>query len=279
MNIYVLLRVILHSLLSVTNLLALTAAAWSISASKSEGQSQTSPGAVLVAVGSVASIVLGIMTWAERCIPGTMLSRVRTEIALVPMLIVFQLIGAAVATSNAVESVCRDPTSCITLLVLAWIAPFSLIVYYLVILAVTLDHAETDSGIWDVSLLQHPWFLRFPPPPHKEMVAPLRRLTISGPLSLRTEPSIVDHRRQRSSWMPPPLAEPPGSELAAQRTSHHSRHNSAASSSVPKWAKDLRPVQRGLELPFPVQTREQARRWGDPRRIDAPVSPSLYTEY
>jgi len=283
MNIYVLLRAILHSLLAVINLLALTAAGLSISVSKGEGQPQASPGAVLVVVGSIAFVIMVIMTWAESCVPQTLLSHVRTEIALVPMLIVFQLISSTVTTSDAVQSICRDPASCVALLVLSWIAPFSLIVYYLMVLAVTFDHAKTDPSVWDASPLDHPWFLRPPPPPPKDTAAPLRRFSITPPLSLRTQPSIADHRRQRSSWMPPPLEEPPSREpLPSLRLSRYSARGTGSVRSlfVPKWAKDLKPLQRGLELPFPVQARAQARRWDDdPRRIDAPVSPSMYTEY
>ncbi|KAF8575804.1 hypothetical protein K439DRAFT_1641102 [Ramaria rubella] len=273
MNVYILLRATFHSLLLVGNLLALTAAAWSISISTA------SPGAVLVILGSIAYFCLSCLTWAETCVPRTIFARVRTEVTLVPILVVFQLIGAVVATSNAIQSVCHDPTSCVALLILSWVAPFCLIVYYLTILIVTFDHAKTDSTVWDASVLEHPWFLRPPPPPPKETFPPLRRLSITPPLSLRTQPSVIDHRRQRSSWLPASERAPSPKEhtsafpypvLSPRRSSHYLF--------MPKWAKDLRPLQRGLELPFPVQTQTavQPRRVEDP--IDAPVSPTAYTE-
>lgn len=68
-------------------------------------------------------------TWAEVCAPGTRLSRVRTEITWVPMVIIFQLsesshiqpgytilmpvtclVAAVVITTNTISSVCFNPS-------------------------------------------------------------------------------------------------------------------------------------------------------------------------
>ncbi|KAF8488783.1 hypothetical protein JB92DRAFT_1409142 [Gautieria morchelliformis] len=228
-----------------------------------------SPGAVLVIVGWVAFVALGIITWAEvACAPRRHISRVRTEVILVPLLIIFQL---AVVTSDTIKSVCQDPSSCVALVVLSWLTPFSLLVYFLMVLAITFDHAQVDPSIWDASFLDHPWFTRLP---HKDNVGPSSVMPSAPP---RIPPSVADHRRQLSSWLPLSLRASSESEFTPpQRLSLQASQGSAKSSLMPRWAKNLRPLQRGKELPFPITT--QQRRYSNPRRIDAPVSPTIYTE-
>lgn len=140
-----------------------------------------------------------------------------------------------------------------------------MLVYFLMVLAITLDHAKLDPDIWNASFLEYPWFTR---PPPKGTDHPVGRSTITPPMSLRVQPSAVDHRRQESPRMP---RSSNGSIPSQQNTPGSNR------TFLPRWAKELRPLQRGKELPFPIAASH--RRYSDPRRLDAPVPPSMYTEH
>lgn len=151
-----------------------------------------------------------------------------------------------------------------------------MLAYYLMVLVITFDHAKFDSSIWDASFLDYPWFVRPPRlPPKDDTVG--SHLHITPPLSL-VQPSVIYHEPQRSIWTPPPLPTPsPNKPQLTNHTSCYDSQGYAKYSFLPRWARDLRPLQRGKELPFPVATRH--RRYSDPRRIDAPVLPTIYTEY
>ncbi|KAF8522215.1 hypothetical protein BU17DRAFT_87315 [Hysterangium stoloniferum] len=264
-------------LLFVDNFLALTAAAWSVS-SGHENHIRASPGAVLVILSSISYGLLFVGTWAEACIPGTRLSRIRTEAALIPMLATFQIIAAAIVTSNVAKSVCRDSTSCVALLIFSWMAAFTLVIYYLVVLAVTLQHGSVDINIWDASPLQYPWFSNSPIPPPKEGVDS-RRFKSPFP-STHTESSTAERRRKRSSWIPVSLHSP--FHLPSFPRRIHSSNGSRKSFGMPAWAKEIGPIRRGLELPFPVTTSPTQAvppmRFINAPRLDAPVSPIYYGE-
>jgi len=279
MNIYISIRILLHSLLFVDNFLALTAAAWSVS-SGHENHIRASPGAVLVILGSISYGFLFVAIWAETCIPGTRLSRIRTEAALVPMLATFQIIAAAIVTSNVAKSVCRDSISCVALLIFSWMAAFTLVIYYLVVLAVTLQHGSADINIWDASPLEYPWFSKLPtppPPPPKEGV--YSRRFNSPPPSIYTGSSTVERNRQRSSWIPASLHSH-SFHLPSLPRHIYSPIGSRKSFGMPAWAKQIGPIRRGLELPFPIATSPtQAAppiRFINAPRLDAPVSPIYY---
>ena len=147
--------------------------------------------------------------------------------------------------------------------------------YFLMVLAITGDHAKFHPRIWDESFLAYPWFRTPPPLPPKDSVEPtLLYINVTPPLSFRAQPSIDERERERFPWVHPSSHAP--SLLSPMPSSRHSMHGSFKYTFLPRWAKALRPVQRGKEVPFPVAMRHE--QYSQPRRIDEPVSPTIYTE-
>ncbi|KIJ34693.1 hypothetical protein M422DRAFT_51921 [Sphaerobolus stellatus SS14] len=114
MNVYLCIRILLHSLLFITNLLALTAAAWSIHSAKKVGEKgsriiaeplfSVSPGAVLVLLGGIAYGFVETMLWVSACMSHPRWSRMRAEL--------FLLVGLGGFQTSASRRYCDYGKSC-----------------------------------------------------------------------------------------------------------------------------------------------------------------------
>ncbi|GJJ10684.1 hypothetical protein Clacol_004911 [Clathrus columnatus] len=293
MNVYICIRLILHSLLFLVNILSLTVASLTIVALKGQGHE----------------------------------------------------VGAILTTVDASKGTCRGQASCVALLIVSWMSALTLLVYYLIVMTVTLYHFVSNENIWSESPLGYNWF----PLPPSESVLPAvppkdtdTNTTPNLPMDTNRPPSVdIDieiasiepppprlqngHRRKVSSWKPAPLdadgkagstSAASGSQLGLpsdvpsgpldstealedipigqpsrlpepEITPKFSLNGYIARMSFggPEWAKKLRPKKPGVDLPFPVVTKGSVKRYPIPiknqsgmERIDAPVSPTSFRE-
>ncbi|GJJ15053.1 hypothetical protein Clacol_009328 [Clathrus columnatus] len=242
MNVYICIRWILHSLLFLVNSLSLTVASLTVATLKGQGHkgpfkfeflfppSSTlrlplaTAGPVLIILGFIFYAFVTICIWSETYIPRSRLSRNRTEAIILPCLFVFQIIGAIVATVDASKGRCHGQASCVALLILSWMSALTLLVYYFIVMTVTLYHFVSNENIWDDSPLGYNWF-----PLPSESVLPAvppkdtdTNMTSNLPMDTNRPPSVdIDieiasiepppprsqngHRRKISSWKPAPL--------------------------------------------------------------------------
>lgn len=180
-------------------------------------------------------------------------------------------------------------------------------------------HFPLNENLWDESPLVHNWFPTLPSkpaPPPKDQDPP-REINRTSPAEIPpVKPShhslYSQTRPQLSPWMPPHLefenklraypvvntSRQQAQQTASDRFSRiedvsfrrapppeddDEESSSRFSLSIPRWAKKLRPLKRGVELPFPVAAmtsglRTPTIRDPDPHSIDAPVSPTYYEE-
>jgi len=151
----------------------------------------------------------------------------------------------------------------------------------LIFLAIVFDHTNCDKDVWDASILEYNWFTRSgdggPPPPPKTDVESMPDRQ-SPPPTLRNNgsstPASRFQGRPRSSWMGPQSSPESngGLPLPTIPFEVHTPHSSIKSSRTPKWVKNLAPVRRGMELPFPVQSDNTRPRVGEAPRLDAPAA-------
>lgn len=319
MNIYVCIRAVLHCLLFLVNLFALTVAAWIAATSKGQGHKATA-GSVLVILSSIFYAIITIGIWSETCIPRSRFSKNRTEAIALPVLFLFQIIGAIVTTADANDSAtCRSSQStCVALLILSWMSAFDLLIYYLIIMIVAFYHFPLNENLWDETPLVHDWFPTLPskpaPPPKDQDRSGEINHTFPTEIA-PNKPSYLSYNTQNrlSPWIPPhldfenPSRTFPGVDTSRQQTQQATSDRfsriddvsfrrappleedkeeesaSRFSLSIPRWARKLRPLRRGVELPFPVAAMTSSLRTPtlrDPNShsIDAPVSPASYEE-
>ncbi|GJJ12075.1 hypothetical protein Clacol_006316 [Clathrus columnatus] len=286
------------SLLFLVNLFSLTVASLTIATLKGQGHKATA-GSVLIILGFIFYALVAICIWSETCISRSRLSTSRTEAIILPVLFVFQIIGAIVATADAA----KGASSCVALVVLSWMSAFTLLVYYFIIMIVTFYHFSFNENIWNESPLGYDWF----PMPPSEFVFPSvppkdTNFIPNPPMDASRPPSIEiasiepppprsqgRHQPQVSSWMSSPLdpdmsrtqlpSKVPGQPLRStevfedipisqssrfpetETTPKFSLNDYISRLSSPQWAKKLRPTKRGVELPFPVAATNSARRY------------------
>lgn len=183
----------------------------------------------------------------------------------------------------------------------------------MITIIVIFHHYGINNEIWDSSPLSYNWFSisgsksGLPP---KDMIANPPRETCRLPsadsdvASVEPPPPrfIGQHRRQRSSWMPPPLH--PESKMRAGRpadgdisnggggggerfediplesvpvSSEQEVVSTRTSLGVPGWAKKWLTARRGVGIPFPLTPSRSRHKQGS-TSLDVPVTPTNGTD-
>lgn len=221
MNVYVCIRLVLHCLLFLINLSALTTASLFINALKNQGH-KASAGSVLVILGFIFYAIATVFLWSELFISNSKYSKNKNETYVVPVLFGFQLIGAIVCTADAtqIKITCGDQSISVALVIFSWMSTFSLVLYFLIIMIVGLYHYVIDENVWDATPLAYNWF-PLPPSTSNEKTEVASRnesasvysvVTASGTANNGSaeEPSSLSDQRRPA---PPPVPRRSGSNF------------------------------------------------------------------
>ncbi|KAH9952180.1 hypothetical protein B0H21DRAFT_17260 [Amylocystis lapponica] len=163
-------RYVAFVLFIICSVVTISIAAWNLSLSQAMllPDSSVSIDAFLIFVGALGTVCLLPIMFIDLLWRNAFTSQVRFECALMCVFWLLQMTGAAATTINSMSTITCLPhspqiamdfcTSTTVLLAFTWITAINTMVYFCLLMIVTLIHSRDDQQVWKASTLEYPWF-------------------------------------------------------------------------------------------------------------------------